>query len=90
MKIKSGISDAIEAWIEREIVKHADKVISVTERMTQSFVERYSEAVWDVVTKRKIPQQDSPRDRLLFCQHFICVDSRLRSPDRWSVGNYAM
>jgi len=40
---KTKLSNAIEKWMERQIVTHADKVISVTKKMSQAFVELYPE-----------------------------------------------
>lgn len=40
---KSRLSETIEQWIEKKIVTHADKVISVAGRMSQAFVECYPE-----------------------------------------------
>jgi len=42
-KVRSGISEAIERWMEKQIVTHADKVISVTGKMSQAFIEHYPE-----------------------------------------------
>jgi glycosyltransferase involved in cell wall biosynthesis len=35
--VRSKLSDRLEAWMEKQVVMHADKVVSVTERMGQSF-----------------------------------------------------
>ena len=40
---KTKLSSAIEKWMERQIVTHADKVISVTKKMSQAFIELYPE-----------------------------------------------
>jgi len=40
--MSSTLADGIEAWLEGHVVKHADKVISVTDRMTQAFIARYT------------------------------------------------
>jgi glycosyltransferase involved in cell wall biosynthesis len=36
--LKSRLSERIEGWLEKQVVNHADKIISVTERMSQAFM----------------------------------------------------
>ena len=59
-KMKSGISEAIEKWMEKQIVTHADKVISVTGKMSQGFMELYPEIEKDKFAT--IPNGYDPED----------------------------
>lgn len=38
---RSRLSDALERWMESTVVKHADRVLTTTERLRQSFIRRY-------------------------------------------------